>query len=273
MARSSSRQDTGKLEPQKKARFNWRLALRLTGWSIACAGLAWGGIEVRSFLQSDARFSLDCEQHRTNCASLEIHGAKHASIDRLRSVFVKDFGGSIFSIPLDQRRRSLLAVDWVASAAVSRIWPNRIVVTVTERVPVAFARLPIAGSTRHFLALVDKEGALMALPSRSRFHLPVLAGLSESQSDAERKMRVDAMEHLLADLGSRAQDVAEVNAASIEEMRVIAQVEGRGVELWLGDQHYLSRFQNFLTHYTEIAKTSGESSVFDLRIDDRILAK
>jgi hypothetical protein len=50
-------------------------------------------------------------------------------------------------------------------------------------------------------------------------------------------------------------------------------VEGRGVELWLGDQHYLSRFQNFLTHYTEIAKSSGESSVFDLRIDDRILAK
>lgn len=268
MARPSSKQEA----PQKR-RFNWRIALRLTAWSLACAGLAWGGIEVRSFLQSDARFSLDCEPHRTSCASLEIHGAKNASVDRLRGVFVKDFNASIFSIPLDQRRRSLLAVDWVASAAVSRIWPNRIVVTVTERVPVAFARLPIASSTRNFLALVDSEGALMAMPTRARFHLPVLSGLSETQSDAERKVRVEAMQHLLADLGARAQDVAEVNAANTADMRVIAQVEGRGVELWLGDQHYLSRFQTFLTHYTEIAKSSGEASVFDLRIDDRILAK
>lgn len=251
----------------------WRTWLRLTVWGLGCAGLAWGGIEVNSFLQSAPRFSLDCDGHDGSCASLEIHGVKYSSVSRLRNLFVKDFGTSIFRIPLDHRRRSLLAVDWVATAAVSRIWPNRIVVTVTERVPVAFARLPIAGSLRHFLALVDKDGALMTLPPRARFHLPVVSGLSESQSEPERLMRVKAMQHLLSDLGPRAQDVAEVNAASVQEMRVIAQVNGRGVELWLGDHHYLSRFQNFLNNYTEIAKTSGEASVFDLRIDDRILAK
>ena len=137
----------------------------------------------------------------------------------------------------------------------------------------AFARLSIAGSMRHYLALVDAEGTLMTLPSRSKFRLPVLSGLSESQSDAERKLRVKAMQRLLTELGPKAQEVAEVNAASVQEMRVVAQVAGRGVELWLGDQHYLRRFQNFLSHYPEISKSSGETAVFDLRIDDRILAK
>lgn len=251
----------------------WRIWLRVFVWSCACTGLAWGGIEVRSFMRADARFSLSCDAQDATCASLEIHGVKYANPARIRSIFVKDYGASIFRVPLDERRRSLLGIDWVATAAISRVWPNRIVVTVTERTPVAFARLPIAGSTRNFLALVDAEGALMALPPRVRFHLPVISGLSEQQTDAERQLRVKAMQHLLADLGPRAQEVSEVNAASVQEMRVIAAVEGRGVELWLGDQHYLSRFQAFLAHYPDIRKHSENASVFDLRLDDRILAK
>ncbi|HXJ44810.1 MAG TPA: FtsQ-type POTRA domain-containing protein [Bryobacteraceae bacterium] len=250
----------------------WRIWLRVFVWSCAFAGLAWGGIEVRSFLRADARFSLDCDPQDASCASLDVHGVKYANSERIRSIFVKDYGASIFRIPLDERRRSLLGIDWVATAAISRVWPNRIVISVTERTPVAFARIPTAGSTRNFLALVDAEGALMALPPRVRFHLPVVSGLTESQTDAERQLRVKAMQHLLADLGPRAQDVSEVNASSIQEMRVIAAVDGRGVELWLGDQHYLSRFQNFLSHYADIRKTS-DASVFDLRLDDRILAK
>ena len=275
MARKASSAETSKMkDPAAESRpGQWRMWLRLSVWACGFAGLAWGGIEVRSFLRSDARFSFACEADNHACASLEIHGVKNSSMERLRSVFVKDYGDSIFRVPLEERRRSLLAIDWVETAAVSRIWPNRVIVTVKERTPVAFARMPIAGSMRHYLALVDADGMLMALPARSRFHLPVVSGLSEKQSDAERKMRVKAMQHLLTDLGPRAQDVAEVNASSVQEMRVVAQVEGRGVELWLGDQHYLTRFQNFLTHYPEISKTSGDTAVFDLRIDDRILAK
>ena len=252
---------------------NWRRWVRLTVWTLGFTGLAWGGMEVRSFLRADPRFSFECEAGSTACVSLEILGVKNSNLTRVRAVFGKDYGNSIFKIPLEERRRRLLGVDWIDTAAVSRIWPNRVIVTVTERTPVAFARLSIAGSMRHYLALVDAEGTLMTLPSRSKFRLPVISGLSESQSDAERKLRVKAMQRLLTELGPKAQEVAEVNAASVQEMRVVAQVAGRGVELWLGDQHYLRRFQNFLSHYPEISKSSGETAVFDLRIDDRILAK
>ena len=48
------------------------------------------------------------------------------------------------------------------TAAITRVWPDRIVVTVTERKPVAFAKLPVAGTLRHWLALIDDEGILLS---------------------------------------------------------------------------------------------------------------
>ncbi len=132
---------------------------------------------------------------------------------------------SVFEIPLAERRRHLLAVDWVRTALIERIWPNRIVVTITERMPVAFAKLPIAGSLRHWLALIDEEGILLSIPPKVRFRLPVLSGVSEDQTDDERRLRVESMQHLLADLGPQAKDISEINAASAQDMRVIANVE------------------------------------------------
>ena len=188
-------------------------------------------------------------------------------------VFATDFGASVFRMPLPERRRRLLAVDWVNTASLSRIWPNRIVVTVTERRPVAFAKLPIAGTAHYRFSLIDSEGVLLSIPPRVRFHLPVLSGVMEEQTEADRRTRVQAMQHLLEDLGPQAKDISEINAASTLEMRVIVQIDGHAVELWIGDQHYRSRYQHFVNNYEEIRKHSEQATVFDLRLDDRILAK
>jgi cell division protein FtsQ len=179
----------------------------------------------------------------------------------------------VFEIPLAERRRHLLAVDWVRTASVTRVLPDRIAVRVTERTPVAFARLPLAGSVRHWLALIDDDGVLLSIPQKVRFRFPVLSGVTEEQTDEERRLRVKSMEHLLADLGPQAKDISEVNSANPQEMRVIADVDGQEVELWLGDQHYRSRYLNFVQHYDEIRRHAERASVFDLRLDDRILAK
>jgi hypothetical protein len=86
-------------------------------------------------------------------------------------------------------------------------------------------------------------------------------------------LRVKAMQHLLEDLGPQAKDISEINAASTLDMRVITQIDRHAVELWIGDQHYRARYQHFLSNYEEIRRHSEQASVFDLRLDDRILAK
>jgi cell division protein FtsQ len=247
-----------------KPKFNVRIALRVTLWCLILAGAAVGAKEVRSFLVNDARFHFE---------KLEIRGTVYTNRARLESLFAPDFNRSIFNITIAERRRHVLAIDWVRTASVMRVWPNRIVVTVTERKPVAFAKLPVQGTMRHWLALVDEDGILLSIPPKAHFSLPVLSGISEDQSDEERRLRVESMMHLLADLGPEAKDVSEVNAASEQDMRVIADVDGRAVELWLGDQHYRARLMNFMSHYPDIRRHDDRASVFDLRLDDRITTR
>ena len=257
-----------------KPKVNWRLWLRTMAWAGVVVGVAWGGKEVQAFLLSDARFALACENPDWRaCPNLEIHGITYTNRARVASLFALDFGKSVFDVPLGERRSHLLAIDWVRTATVTRVWPNRLVVSITERVPVAFAKLPLANSARHWMALVDADGVLLTLPSRVRFHLPVLSGLTEEQTEPQRQMRVKAMQHLLEDLGPEAREISEVNAGNVQELRVIADVDGQGMELLLGDQHYRSRYLNFMGHYADIRAHSENASSFDLRLDDRILAR
>jgi cell division protein FtsQ len=257
----------------EKPKPNWRLWLRIASWSCLFVGSVWGANEARKFLMTDPTFGFTCDPSETSCANLEIHGATYANRARIYAVFTPDFGRSVFHMPLAERRRHMLAIDWVRTASVARVWPNRIVVTIAERTPVAFAKLPLTGSQRHWMALIDADGVLMTLPSKARFHLPVLSGVTEDQEDEERKQRVRAMQHLLEDLGPQAKDISEINASNVHELRVIADVDGQGVELWLGNQRYRSRFTNFLNHFRDIRTHSDQASTFDLRLDDRILAR
>ncbi len=249
---------------EPKPKFNVRQVLRVAVWILVFAGVAVGAKEVQSFLESDARFRFE---------KLEIRGVVYTSRARIQGIFQPDFNRSVFQLSLAERRRHVLAIDWVHTASLMRVWPNRIVVTVTERTPVAFAKLPVPGTMRHWLALVDSEGILLSLPPKSHFSLPVLSGISEDQSDEERRLRVDSMTHLLADLGPEAKDVSEVNASSAQDMRVIADVDGQAVELWLGDQRFRSRYLNFLKHYPDIRRREERAGVFDLRLDDRITTR
>jgi cell division protein FtsQ len=246
-----------------KPRVSWRLWLRVGVWTLAATGVALGARQVNSFLLRDPHFEL---------ANLEVRGTVYASRARIESVFAADSGHTIFSIPLSERRRHLLAVDWVNEGSIVRVWPNRIVVTVTERSPVAFARLPIAATQRSRIALIDADGVLLSLPPHVRFRLPVLSGITEDQTEALRAERVKAMQHLLDDLGPQAKDISEINAVNLQDMRVMAEVDHRPLELWMGDQHYRARYMNFLDHYEEIRRHSEKATIFDLRLDDRILA-
>jgi cell division protein FtsQ len=255
-----------------RPKFSWKLPLRVAVWMAILAGAVWGGKEVNSFLLRDPRFELNCPEREATCANLELRGAIYTNRARIRSVFAQDFGRSIFQMPLPERRRHLLAIDWVNSASISRVWPDHIAVSITERRPVAFVRLPGVG-VRYRLSLIDGAGVLLSIPPKVRFHLPVLAGVTEEQTEAERRIRVDAMRLLLDDLGPQAKDISEINAANTLDLRVVTAIDGHGVELWMGDQHYRARYLRFLNNYPEIRKHSERSAVFDLRLDDRILAR
>jgi len=258
--------------PREKARprIRWRFWLGALFWFALFVSSAMAARLAHRYVLHDAQFLLSAEQR----GALTLDGVQYASRAKLLRVFAGDYGRSIFAVPLDERRRRLLAVDWVLDATVSRVWPNRLCVHVTERTPVAFVSLPLRGpgSPARFL-LVDAQGVLLDPPLRAQFAFPVLTGLSEDQTDAERRVRVRAIQNLMDELGPAGQNISEINAAVPDDLTVIAQVEGRPLELKLGEGNYGTRLQNFLLHYPEIRKHAPNNTTFDLRLDDRITAE
>jgi cell division protein FtsQ len=227
---------------------------------VILAGVAFAAKEVRQYVFTDPQFNVD--------RGITIEGVQYASRARILQTFAPDMGRSAFRLPLAERRRRLLAIDWVEDASVTRIWPNRLIIRIRERKPVAFVRIP----TGRYL-LIDSQGFLLPPPPRVRFDFPVLTGITGEETEAERRDRVAAGQALLTELGSAAKQVSEVNVASLDDLRVTTAIDQRGVELWMGDRNFASRYQHFISNYPEIRKTADGAAIFDLRLDDRITTK
>lgn len=214
------------------------------------------------FLIRDPRFALSGPDG--DAATIEIVGAAHASRARIESVFAIDLGRSVYLLPLTERREALRSVAWVKDASIARLWPNRVVVSVEERKPVAFLTL----GPSHF-ALIDDEGVILPT-APDRFALPVLSGVNTSDALETRRDRVHRMLRLTRDLGEEVQNISEIDVSDRDNLKVTAPRDGHIVTLLLGDRDFARRYRNFLNHFTEIKRRLPNAATLDLRLEDRI---
>jgi cell division protein FtsQ len=244
-------------------RINWRLLFGGIALVVVCGSTAMAAYKVRQYVTTDPQFNLS----RDRKDSITIQGLMYASRWKVQRIFAADFGRSIFSVPLEERRRRLLGIDWIEDASISRVWPDRLVVRVRERKPVAFV------SSRAGVLLIDKQGVLLEQPLQAQFSFPVLYGIREDETDAARRERVRAFLDFQQDMGYLSKDISEVDATDPDNIRVVTQMDHRALTLVMGEGNFARRYQHFVSHYPEIRKRSPEAKAFDLRLDDRITVK
>jgi cell division septal protein FtsQ len=249
------------------------LLLRFGGIALAVGVALSGGIyaseRFAQFLIRDTRFFLPGPaDYGLESPNVEVHGIRYASRQQVLRLFEQDYGRSLYLFPLAARRSELLRVRWVHDVSIARTWPNRIVVQVTERKPAAFIKLPAEAMLRW--ALIDDEGVILDAPAKSAFQLPVLAGVMGGQSQEKRGVRVRRMQRLMKELGPMGDNVSEVDASDLDDLKITEQAGGSAVTLMLGDRNFSARLKNFLDHYPEIHRNMPQATAFDLRLDDRI---
>lgn len=238
--------------------------------TAACAlvlvGLLYGFHRLEQFLIRDTRFTFNDPASNDPGASesLEVSGAPHVSPRAIEAVFSEDFGRSAYLIPLSDRRSSLRNVAWVKDASVARFWPNRVMVGVTERRPVAYVSMPVGKP-----ALIDEEGVILP-PVEERFTLPTLLGVRANDKLSLRRERVQRLLGLMKDLGSAGRNASAVNVSDPDDVKLSEPLDGRTVTLLLGDRDFALRHQNFIRYYEEIRKKMPDAAVLDLRVEDRI---
>lgn len=262
-------QDAGKKKRPVPPRAILRYVFIAVVMCMLLAGGIYGAQRFEQFLIRDPRFFLpgpaDYGQESPN---VELHGVQYASRARILRVFDEDYARSVHLLPLAARRKALLNVSWVRDGSLVRVWPDRVVVNIVEREPVAFIKLPASGITRW--ALIDDEGAILDPPLRAPFRLPVLSGVPVGESPDKRAKRVKRMQQLMKELGGLSDRISEVDVSDLVDLKISAQLQGRAVTLLLGDRNFSPRLKNFLEHYPDIHHKMPQAATFDLRLDDRI---
>lgn len=205
--------------------------------------------------------------------NLEVRGVTHASKTAIDRTFEGDFGRSLYLFPYAERRRNLLAVDWVKDATVSRRWPNRVAVTVAERQPAAFIELPAGRNGAARWSLIDEDGVILPPPPGARFNLPVLVGVSDRNTGRARRDRVRLMVRLMRDIGPLGERISEVDVTTPSSLKVVALIGGKVLTLELGNERFRQRLERFFLYYPGIEKRLPAAREFDLRLDPRIIAK
>jgi len=168
-------------------------------------------------------------------ARIDVRGIERASAaDVKRVVEIQTERSGVWNADLPGIKEKLERMQFVKSAAVSRVLPNGIRVQIFERVPEALVR------TSSGNVLVDADGTIIAPATEKEPSLPfVMTGWNEARSEAagkENLERVKMYQRMLADwkefrLSSR---VLLVNAEDLREPRALIEDSGTTVSIALG---------------------------------------
>lgn len=251
---------------------------RFTFWLVTGVVLMIGVLlvwrQTEDFLIKDPRFRIaEPDEYPGQSPDLVVEGIHYASASQIRHVFAEDFGRSLYLVPIQKRRQQLLAIDWVEDATISKIWPKTVKVRILERVPVAFVHLrPNARDGMSHLALIDREGYILRPRVAAKFTLPVITGIREDESLGNRRARVHRVLAMMKEIGSLAGQISEIDVSDPNNLVVEEHVDNAVLTLYLGDENYSDRLQNFLTNYAEIQNRRPDATIIDLRVDGVITA-
>jgi len=219
----------------------------------------------RSYLLRSPKFAIGIK---------EIQGLRHLSEGQVL-LKVKEFeeqDRSLFALDLDGLRQSVERLPWVRSATVRRVWPDRLMIEVKERVPIAFVR--IDNSTQ----LVDEDGVLLESKSEGlpKFDFPVLMGLEsgfETELLARNRKRIDLYRRLMRELDDNgaglSRDLSEVHLQDAGSVSIVLNDDT--VLVHIGADHFQERFRRYLAMSREIKQKYRLLESVDLRFENQIV--
>ncbi len=255
----------------KKAASQLKIAGAMVAVVVVCGGLtAW----AYSYGMHSWRFRIQSSD------AVEISGVHNASRAHVMEVAGADIGRNIFFVPLDERKRQLEQIPWVESASVMRLLPNRISVTIQERMPVAFAQI---GSR---ISLIDANGVVMGMPAdrKTKYSFPVIRGITETEALSSRAAAMKIYNRLVGELdpdgdtaGSTSgsnnylRQLSEVDLSDPEDVKVTANDPGGTVLVHLGSQDFLTRYKLYVNHLAEWRQQFPSVQSVDLRYEGQVI--
>ncbi len=233
----------------------WLAALLVLFAVGAGAGVVYA---ARLFLLGSPRFAL---------RQVEIPPTRHAPQADLRRVLDRYRGRNLFRLDLARIERELAACRWVRQTSVKRVLPDRLAVSLRERVPRGLALL------RGRVMLIDEEGAPIDVYGEEtrEFSFPIFTGLDER--DHRRAARQAALGlALLDDLDREHPDLAEAisRVDLARDDRIEIHMNDGGPVVRLNPRDLTLNLEHYIAMRDWLATNFGDGAYVDLRFRDRI---
>ena len=177
---------------------------------------------------------------------IDIVGANHAETRQAAKGALQGLQGSFVSVNLEQVRQAYETLPWVKSALVRKIWPDRLVVELTEHVPAAAWNAQLMLDTRGELFPVRPHAGL------PRIYAPDAMALEVAH-------RYGEFVQTLAPMGLK---IDSVQVSARHAWRLQLQ---NGLVLELGRERLGERMRRFVATYALVQARAGKVAYIDLR--------
>jgi cell division protein FtsQ len=206
---------------------------------------------------------------------VEVTGNHIVSREAVLTPFYKDRGRSVLRIPLDVRRGEVEKINWVQSASIQRILPNRVRIDISERTPIAFVR---NGSE---IALIDEYGKILDRPRGEDFRFPVVTGITDTVPDGDRQKRMQNYKEFIRSIDMAhphsSDQVSEVDLSNPRELRVVmAGIPGtkatQAVTLYFNQSDFAARYSTVVQNFSVWQAENGCVQSIDMRYRSPVLS-
>jgi cell division protein FtsQ len=175
---------------------------------------------------------------------------KHVTETQVRLVAERHVRGTFFTVGLDRVREGLEKLPWVREARVERHWPDTLVVSITEHVPLARWNQD---------ALVNQHGEVFAAASNQ--DLPRFSGPEDSSVEVTQ-----AWQRFQTQLAPLGHSVSELHLSSRRAWQLRLD---NGTHIVLGRSEPEKRLARFTAVYPRLfSAPASEPAYVDLRYVD-----
>lgn len=197
---------------------------------------------------------------------IDVRGANFAAkgdIEKIVSANTERSG--VWNADLMEIKQKVERLDFVKTAAVSRVLPDGVRVNLIERVPKAVVRL----SGGDFWT--DEEGVILAQINKAQTLPPfVIRGWDESKTDKavkENRMRVKLYQKMLEEWKTFELDkrVKSVDMTNLTEPKAIIEDSGETVEIVLAKDNFGKKLQTGLENVAGKGKQVEKIDVSDVQ--------
>ena len=204
---------------------------------------------------------------------VRVRGNVRLSEGDVRSLVDGIRGENIFRVDFEPYRQRVLDSPWVSSVALSRVLPSTIDVRISERTPMAVARVG------QQLFLVDDAGVIIDEygAAYGDLDLPIVDGLVSSPAgkgplvDRDRVAMTAGFLEVLAARPDLSQRLSQVDVANAHD--IVVMFDHDPVWLHLGNDRFVERLNRYLELVPTLRERFVDIDYVDLRFGERVFVR